>query len=47
MENSTSDAKKRRKEIKEKLEILNAKKHSLVQVLKQVTYLLNFGVNGK
>lgn len=39
MENATSDVEKRRKEVKDKLEILNEKKHSLVQVLKQVTYL--------
>ncbi|GFP97681.1 hypothetical protein PHJA_001912200 [Phtheirospermum japonicum] len=31
-----TDAEKRKKEVKEKLEILNEKKHSLVQVLKQI-----------
>lgn len=31
-----SDTDKRKKEIKEKLEVLNAKKHDLVQVLKQI-----------
>lgn len=36
MENATSDVEKRRKEVKDKLEILNEKKHSLVQVLKQI-----------
>ncbi|KAK4394576.1 hypothetical protein Sango_1611900 [Sesamum angolense] len=35
-ENATSDVEKRKKEVKEKLEILNEKKHSLVQVLKQI-----------
>ncbi|KAL8464900.1 hypothetical protein ACS0TY_034401 [Phlomoides rotata] len=35
-ENATSDEEKRKKEVKEKLEILNEKKHSLVQVLKQI-----------
>ncbi|KAL0416914.1 UNVERIFIED_CONTAM: hypothetical protein Slati_3523300 [Sesamum latifolium] len=34
--NATSDVEKRKKEVKEKLEILNEKKHSLVQVLKQI-----------
>ncbi|XP_057806349.1 uncharacterized protein LOC131021255 [Salvia miltiorrhiza] len=36
MENATSDTDKRSKEVKEKLEVLNEKKHSLVQVLKQI-----------
>ncbi|PIM99175.1 hypothetical protein CDL12_28332 [Handroanthus impetiginosus] len=35
-EDATSDVEKRKKEVKEKLEILNEKKHSLVQVLKQI-----------
>ncbi|GER50016.1 hypothetical protein STAS_27293 [Striga asiatica] len=35
-ENGISDAEKRTKEVKEKLEILNEKKHSLVKVLKQI-----------
>ncbi|KAL3846013.1 hypothetical protein ACJIZ3_003416 [Penstemon smallii] len=35
-EDATSDKEKRIKEVKEKLEILNEKKHSLVQVLKQI-----------
>lgn len=35
-EDSTSYVEKRTKEVKEKLEILNEKKHGLVQVLKQV-----------
>ncbi|KAG6401709.1 hypothetical protein SASPL_138573 [Salvia splendens] len=35
MENAAIDADKRTKEVKEKLEVLNEKKHSLVQVLKQ------------
>ncbi|KAK6123348.1 hypothetical protein DH2020_042908 [Rehmannia glutinosa] len=34
--NATNDVEKRKKEVKEKLEILNEKKHSLVQVLKQI-----------
>ncbi|CAA0826790.1 Unknown protein [Striga hermonthica] len=36
LENGISDAEKRTKEVKEKLEILNEKKHSLVKVLKQI-----------
>ncbi|KAL1541555.1 hypothetical protein AAHA92_25762 [Salvia divinorum] len=36
MENATIDVDKRTKEVKEKLEDLNEKKHSLVQVLKQI-----------
>ncbi|KAH6797396.1 hypothetical protein C2S52_021950 [Perilla frutescens var. hirtella] len=36
MENATSEMEKRKKEVKEKLEVLNEKKHSLVQVLKQI-----------
>ncbi|KAL3640639.1 hypothetical protein CASFOL_015607 [Castilleja foliolosa] len=35
-ENASIDPEKRKKEVKEKLEILNEKKHSLVQVLKQI-----------
>lgn len=47
MENAAIDVDKRTKEVKEKLEVLNEKKHSLVQVLKQVTYAfwIFFGVN--
>ncbi|KAG6386129.1 hypothetical protein SASPL_155020 [Salvia splendens] len=36
VENATSDADKRSREVKEKLVVLNEKKHSLVQVLKQI-----------
>ncbi|KAG6403980.1 hypothetical protein SASPL_136214 [Salvia splendens] len=36
MENAAIDVDKRTKEVKEKLEVLNEKKHSLVQVLKQI-----------
>ncbi|KAL6524376.1 hypothetical protein OROHE_016047 [Orobanche hederae] len=36
IDNGASDAEKRTKEVKEKLEILNQKKHGLVQVLKQI-----------
>ncbi|KAL7139117.1 hypothetical protein ABFS83_09G030300 [Erythranthe nasuta] len=35
-ENSSSEVEKRKKEVKEKLETLNDKKHGLVQVLKQI-----------
>lgn len=35
-----TDKEKRKKAVEEKLELLNAKKHSLVQVLKQVSGLL-------
>ncbi|XP_024976132.1 uncharacterized protein LOC112514055 [Cynara cardunculus var. scolymus] len=34
--NSLSDIEKRKKEVEEKLQILNARKHNLVQVLKQI-----------
>ena len=35
-DNTVSDREKRRKEVVEKLQVLNEKKHNLVQVLKQV-----------
>lgn len=37
-----SDIEKRKKEVEEKLQILNARKHNLVQVLKQVSILYIF-----
>lgn len=38
-----NDKEKRKKEVEDKLQVLNAKKHNLVLVLKQVT-LFNIGV---
>lgn len=37
-EDASNDKEKRKKEVEEKLQVLNEKKHNLVQVLKQVTY---------